>query len=96
MCGWRVLAEQRSTHRYQVMSRPSSSAPEPVISVSSPLAPLLPSLDCPLVRLCVRVQSASRALVFGTNHAAVQEERVATVQSLSGTGSLRVAFEFLR
>ena len=33
----------------------------------------------------------TREFVFGSESAAVQEGRVATVQSLSGTGSLRVA-----
>lgn len=38
---------------------------------------------------------ASAKLAFGANCAAIQEGRVATIQSLSGTGSLRVGAEFL-
>lgn len=34
--------------------------------------------------------------MFGAEHEAVQGGRVATVQALSGTGALRIGFEFLR
>ncbi|KAJ4850468.1 hypothetical protein Tsubulata_031800 [Turnera subulata] len=37
----------------------------------------------------------SAQLVFGANSSAIQENRVATAQCLSGTGSLRVGAEFL-
>jgi len=37
----------------------------------------------------------SSQLILGANSPAIREERVATVQSLSGTGCLRVAAEFL-
>lgn len=38
----------------------------------------------------------SQKLIFGKDAAVMKESRVVTLQSLSGTGSLRVAFEFLR
>ncbi|KAK1289931.1 hypothetical protein QJS10_CPB18g01159 [Acorus calamus] len=38
---------------------------------------------------------SSAKLIFGANSPAIQEKRVATVQCLSGTGSLRVGSEFL-
>ena len=38
---------------------------------------------------------AARAMLFGKDTKAVIEKRVATVQSLSGTGSLRVGGEFI-
>lgn len=34
-------------------------------------------------------------LLFGANSSVIKEDRVATVQAISGTGSLRVGFEFL-
>ncbi|XP_010254083.1 PREDICTED: aspartate aminotransferase, cytoplasmic-like [Nelumbo nucifera] len=37
----------------------------------------------------------SAKLIFGTDSPAIQENRIATVQCLSGTGSLRVGAEFL-
>jgi aspartate aminotransferase len=37
----------------------------------------------------------SAKLIFGADSPAIQENRVATVQCLSGTGSLRVGGEFL-
>ncbi|XP_019055991.1 PREDICTED: aspartate aminotransferase, cytoplasmic-like isoform X1 [Nelumbo nucifera] len=37
----------------------------------------------------------SAKLIFGADSPAIQENRVATVQCLSGTGSLRVGAEFL-
>jgi len=36
------------------------------------------------------------ALAFGDKHEAMTSNRVATCQSISGTGALRVGFEFLR
>jgi aspartate aminotransferase len=38
----------------------------------------------------------SAQLLFGENHVAITEKRVATAQALSGTGALRLAGEFLR
>lgn len=38
----------------------------------------------------------SRALAFGADCVAIKEKRIATVQALSGTGSLRVGGEFIR
>eukprot|EP00186_Timspurckia_oligopyrenoides_P001255 CAMPEP_0182450128 /NCGR_PEP_ID=MMETSP1172-20130603/39046_1 /TAXON_ID=708627 /ORGANISM="Timspurckia oligopyrenoides, Strain CCMP3278" /LENGTH=417 /DNA_ID=CAMNT_0024647631 /DNA_START=54 /DNA_END=1307 /DNA_ORIENTATION=- len=40
--------------------------------------------------------SASAKLILGNSSVAIKENRVITVQALSGTGSLRVAFEFIR
>ena len=37
----------------------------------------------------------SQRLIFGENSPAIQAGRIVTVQTLSGTGSLRVGFEFL-
>jgi aspartate aminotransferase len=37
----------------------------------------------------------SQKLAFGSNSTAMQQNRIATVQSLSGTGALRVGGEFL-
>ena len=37
----------------------------------------------------------SQRLVFGEDSEAVKSGRIVTVQALSGTGSLRVGFEFL-
>lgn len=34
--------------------------------------------------------------MFGAMHEALLQNRVATVQALSGTGALRLGFEFLR
>jgi len=39
---------------------------------------------------------AAAKLAFGSNSAAIKEGRIATIQALSGTGSLRVGGEFLR
>eukprot|EP00182_Erythrolobus_australicus_P005797 CAMPEP_0185829664 /NCGR_PEP_ID=MMETSP1353-20130828/382_1 /TAXON_ID=1077150 /ORGANISM="Erythrolobus australicus, Strain CCMP3124" /LENGTH=432 /DNA_ID=CAMNT_0028527481 /DNA_START=18 /DNA_END=1316 /DNA_ORIENTATION=+ len=39
---------------------------------------------------------ASAKLILGPESPAIAEDRVITVQALSGTGSLRVAFEFIR
>lgn len=39
---------------------------------------------------------SSQNLIFGENSAAVKEGRIVTVQALSGTGSLRVGFEFIK
>lgn len=39
---------------------------------------------------------AARGLLLGHNTRAVQENRVATVQTLSGTGALRIGFEFVK
>lgn len=39
---------------------------------------------------------ASAKLLFGENHPAILEKRVATTQALSGTGALRLAGEFLK
>lgn len=41
-------------------------------------------------------QEGAQHLMFGADHEAVQQGRVATVQALSGTGALRIGFEFLR
>ena len=38
---------------------------------------------------------ASKKLLFGAENPAVKEGRIVTIQTLSGTGSLRVGFEFL-
>jgi aspartate aminotransferase len=38
----------------------------------------------------------SAKLLFGENHSVIKDKRVATAQSLSGTGALRVIGEFLR
>lgn len=35
-------------------------------------------------------------MLFGADSALVKEEKIVTVQALSGTGALRVGFEFLR
>jgi aspartate aminotransferase len=40
--------------------------------------------------------SVAAQLLFGENHKAIKENRVATAQALSGTGALRIAGEFLR
>lgn len=40
--------------------------------------------------------AAAAKLAFGSDSAAIREGRVATIQALSGTGSLRVGGEFLR
>lgn len=41
-------------------------------------------------------REASQRLLLGADHEAVSSGRVATVQSLSGTGCLRIGFELLR
>ncbi|EGR33572.1 hypothetical protein IMG5_049480 [Ichthyophthirius multifiliis] len=38
----------------------------------------------------------TKALIFGKDSAAIKEQRVVTVQAISGTGSLRIGFEFLQ
>ena len=38
----------------------------------------------------------SAELAFGSNHAVITEDRVANCQSISGTGGLRLGFEFLK
>jgi aspartate aminotransferase len=38
----------------------------------------------------------SAKLLFGENHVAVTEKRIATAQAISGTGALRIAGEFLK
>ena len=40
--------------------------------------------------------SAVKALVFGAQAPAVQDGRVATVQTLGGTGALKIGADFLR
>jgi aromatic-amino-acid transaminase len=40
--------------------------------------------------------SAVKGLIFGTNSAVVQEGRVATVQTLGGTGGLKIGADFLK
>lgn len=40
--------------------------------------------------------SGARNLILGDDSPAVKENRVATCQSLSGTGALYIGFEFLR
>lgn len=39
--------------------------------------------------------TGAQRLLFGENSPAIKEGRIASVQSISGTGSLRVGFEFL-
>jgi aspartate aminotransferase len=39
---------------------------------------------------------ATKKFAFGENSEALKEQRIATIQSISGTGSLRVAAEFLK
>jgi len=41
-------------------------------------------------------RAKAAALAFGADHDVIKSGRVATLQSLSGTGALRVGFEFLR
>ncbi len=41
-------------------------------------------------------RQGSQQVLFGAAHPVVAEGRVATVQALSGTGALRIGFEFLR
>lgn len=41
-------------------------------------------------------QEGAQRLMFGADHEAVAQGRVATAQALSGTGALRIGFEFLR
>jgi aspartate/tyrosine/aromatic aminotransferase len=38
---------------------------------------------------------SSQNLIFGSDNSAVKDGRIVTVQALSGTGALRVGFEFL-
>lgn len=42
------------------------------------------------------MQEGAQHLMFGATHESVAQGRVATVQALSGTGALRIGFEFLR
>ena len=53
------------------------------------------SLVAPIHPTPIR-QEGAQHLMFGADHEAVQQGRVATVQALSGTGALRIGFEFLR
>lgn len=40
--------------------------------------------------------TAARKLILGKDSSAVKEERVASSQTISGTGSLRVGFDFVK
>jgi aspartate/tyrosine/aromatic aminotransferase len=40
--------------------------------------------------------TGTQNLLFGTNSAPLKEGRIASVQSLSGTGALRIGFEFIK
>lgn len=44
----------------------------------------------------VAFRAAARRLLFGENHPLVKGNMIASVQSLSGTGALRLAFEFMK
>lgn len=41
-------------------------------------------------------RSCARTLLFGKDHSLVKDGKVASVQTLSGTGSLRLTFEFIK
>jgi len=43
-----------------------------------------------------KLKTLTQQLVFGEDSAAIKEGRIASVQALSGTGSLRVAAEFIK
>jgi len=40
--------------------------------------------------------TSARALLFGDNNPLIKEGKIATIQVLSGTGGLRIGFDFLK
>lgn len=42
------------------------------------------------------LKKVSQELVFGSDFSAIKEDRIASVQSISGTGALRLAAEFIK
>lgn len=42
------------------------------------------------------LKKATQKLIFGAEFAAIKEHRIASAQSISGTGALRVAAEFIK